>query len=168
MAIFSKNANRAALFGKQKLFKACCTPEVEECCYLTNPVPRPPKPSCQECGKSIEASFLVNNTPYVFYPILIDTSMLPAVIEVFFENANRECDANFGKITSETPTPNINIITSSPDTIKPGESELVATIQLNTVLGPGTYNPSLFYNLCNEPIVFVVEIIIEDIVPPIP
>lgn len=159
MAIFSKNANRAALFGKQKLFKACCTPEVEECCYLTNPVPRPPKPSCQECGGNITRNYIVNGRSYGdTTPIVIDTSMLPVTIEVYFTNNSKECDAIFGKITSETPTPNINIITSSPDTIKPGESELVATIQLNTVLGDGNYIPFLFYNLCGDNYALSIEI----------
>lgn len=163
MAIFSKNANRAALFGKQKLFKACCTPEVEECCYLTNPVPRPPAPPCQECGGSVIRDYIVNGISVGnITPIVIDTSMLPTIIEVFFENANRECDAIFGKITSETPTPNINIITSSPDNpIKPGESELVATIQLNTVLGDGNYIPFLFYNLCGDNYALSIDIQID-------
>jgi hypothetical protein len=167
MAIFSKNANRAALFGKQKLFKACCTPEVEECCYLTNPVPRPPAPPdppCQECGRNIKARYLVNNVEEDF-PIVIDVSELPAVIEVFFENGNPECDATFGKITSDSGNPNISIITYSPDKIGPLDEELIATIQLNTILGIGNYSPSLFFNLCNDPSVLNVDIKIEDSTP---
>jgi hypothetical protein len=165
MAIFSKNANRAALFGKQKLFKACCTPEVEECCYLTNPVPRPPTPPCQACNMDITYSYLVNNNPIVFLPITIDVTELPAVIEVFFGNNNRECDATIGKVTSDTPNPNINIITSSPDPLGPGENVLVATIQLNTVLGVGSYTPYINYPLCGESYALGVNIVIEDSTP---
>lgn len=167
MAIFSKNANRAALFGKQKLFKACCTPEVEECCYLTNPVPRPPAPPCQECGRDIKARYLVNNVEEDF-PIVIDVSELPAVIEVFFENGNLECDATFGKITSDSGNPNISITTYSPEIIGPLDEELVATIQLNTILGPGSYSPSLLFNICGVNTFLNVDINIEDSSPPVP
>lgn len=162
MAIFSKNANRAALFGKQKLFKACCTPEVEECCYSTDLVPVPKPPPCQECGRSVIRDYIVNGISVGnISPIVIDTSMLPTIIEVFFENGNLECDATFGKVTSDTPSPNINISTYSPDTIGPGAIELVATIQLNTALGEGTYTPYLNYSLCGDNYALGIDIQID-------
>lgn len=153
MAIFSKNANRAALFGKQKLFKACCTPEVEECCYLTNPVPRRPAPPCtgEECKKSFSFYYLVNNGNYgSTNPINIYTSELPAVIEVFIKNDLNYCSTKYGKLTSETPNPNINITTYNIGTLEPGDSKLAATLQLNTVLGEGMYYPTLSFTLCDE------------------
>jgi hypothetical protein len=152
MALFTKNKNRAALFGKQTLYDKCCTPEVEECCYLADPLPRPPAPPpCQECGFNLIRNYIVNGVPFGNVdPIIIDTTDLPAIIEVLFSNGNRECDATFGKITSDSGNPNISITTFSVDAISPGTSELAATIQLNTVLGEGTYTPFLFYSLCGD------------------
>jgi hypothetical protein len=150
MALFTKNKNRAALFGKQTLYDKCCTPEVEECCYSTDPLPRPPAPPpCQACF--IDRYYVVNGIN-VGNPItiVIDTSMLPTIIEVFFNNSNRSCDAIIGKITSDTPSPNISITTYGVDTISPGTAELAATIQLNTVLGPGTYTPYINYSICGD------------------
>jgi hypothetical protein len=161
MALFTKNKNRAALFGKQTLYDKCCTPEVEECCYLSDPLPRPPAP-CQECGFNLGRNYIVNGVAYGNVdPIIIDTSMLPAIIEVLFSNGNRECDATFGKFTSDSGNPNISITTSSPDIIGPGNVELVATIQLNTVLGEGTYTPFLFYPLCGDSLSFGINIQID-------
>ena len=148
MALFTKNKNRAALFGKQTLYDKCCTPEVEECCYSTDPLPRPPAP-CQACF--IDRYYVVNGIN-VGNPItiVIDTSMLPTIIEVFFNNSNRSCDAIIGKITSASGNPNIGITTYSVDTISPGTAELAATIELNTVLGEGTYTPYTNYSICGD------------------
>jgi hypothetical protein len=163
MALFTKNKNRAALFGKQTLYDKCCTPEVEECCYPTDPLPRPPAPPpCQECGFNLGRNYIVNGVSYGNVdPIIIDTTDLPAIIEVFFGNDNRECDATFGKFTSDTPSPNISITTYSPDTIAPGNVELVATIQLNTVLGPGTYTPYINYSICGDNYALGIDIQID-------
>ena len=150
MALFSKNANRAALFKKQTLYDKCCTPEVEECCYFANLLPRPPAPPpCQTCV--IDRYYIVNGIN-VGNPttIVIDTSMLPTIIEVFFNNSGRSCDAIIGRITSASGNPNISITTYSVDAISPGTAELAATIELNTVLGEGTYTPFLEYSLCGD------------------
>lgn len=150
MAIFTRNKNPKALLGNQKLFNICCDdPAPDPCCYSTE-APRPPT-LCQECGGSIVRNYVVNGIN-VGNPILIviDTSMLPAIIEVFFENTNRDCDATFGKITSDSPNLNINITTYSYGTIGPGMIELVATIQLNIGLVEGAYTPYLNYYLCGN------------------
>ena len=150
MALFTKNKNRAALFGKQTLYDICCTPEIEECCYPTDPLPRPPAPPpCLVCF--FNRYYVVNGVnvgnPFT---INIDTSMLPATIEVYFENISTDCDVIIGNITSDSYNPNISITTYSVDTISPGTAELAATIQLNTVIGAGTYTPSLFYSVCGD------------------
>ena len=167
MGLFSKNANRAALFGKQKFLKVCCTPEVEECCYLTNPVPlpkqtRPVIPPCQACDIDIIRNYIVNGVSVGNASlIVIDTSMLPVIIEVFFENGNLDCDATFGKITSDSPNPNISILTYDPNIIEPEENVLVATIQLNTIIGEGIYTPYLNYSLCGDNYALGIDIQID-------
>jgi hypothetical protein len=124
-------------------------------------LPRPPAP-CQECGFNLSRNYIVNGVAYGNVdPIIIDTSMLPAIIEVLFSNGNRECDATFGKFTADSGNPNISITTNSPDIIGPGNVELVATIQLNTVLGEGTYTPFLFYPLCGDSLSLGINIQID-------
>jgi hypothetical protein len=93
MAIFSKNANRAALFGKQKLFKACCTPEVEECCYSTDPTPRP---VCN-CEPLFSIDFDGDNYPLPYSTPLVITS-LPKSIDFIFENLD-SCPIEFTKLS---------------------------------------------------------------------
>jgi len=166
MALFTKNKNRAALFGKQTLYDKCCTPEVEECCYLTaEPLPRPPAPpKCEECGFNIGRNYIVNGRDFGNAdPITIDISMLPAIIEVFFINNNEECNATFGKITSDPGNPSISISTYSPDIIEPETNELVATIQISDTILPGSYTPYLNYSLCGDNLALGINIVINDI-----
>jgi hypothetical protein len=150
MAIFSKNANRAALFGKQKLYDKCCTSEVEECCYSTDPLPRPP---CQECGMNIDKYMIIDGVEYEFGTpgLSFDISLLPFTIEVYFENTNPLCNANFQeKITGDTSEPNVTINTQGLSVIAPNSTELIATVNVTNGVIAGTYSFDIYYKICDD------------------
>jgi len=162
MALFSHNKNRRALLGKQKLFGACCTPEVEECCYSTDQ-PRP-EPPCQECGLQMSRIIKVNGDIVGDPPtVTINTSALPATIEVSYANGNRDCSADYTqqKFTADSNSPNIIWVLEDEPIIAPGGIALFGTIVLNNTLGPGSYTASIYYKLCGDNLVYTLNILIS-------
>jgi hypothetical protein len=138
MAIFSKNANRGALFGKQKLFKACCTPEVEECCYSTDPAPRP---VCN-CEPLFTLEF--NGDSYelpLISPLVISST--PETIDFIFENID-SCPIELTKLSCSLSGPinyngfTINVV--SNNTVVPGNTSLtIFSIEVDNTALDGSY-----------------------------
>ena len=146
MAIFSKNANRAALFGKQKLFKACCTPEVEECCYSTDPVPLP-KPLCN-CEPLFTLEFDGDSYDLLSLASLV-VSSTPATLEFVFENVD-SCPIELSRLSCILSGPinyggfTINVV---PDTVVPGNTSLIIfSIEIDNTALDGSYDFNYQYN----------------------
>lgn len=146
MAIFSKNANRAALFGKQKLFKACCTPEIEECCYLTDPVPLP-RPLCN-CEPLFTLEFDGDSYELPLISALV-VSSTPATIEFVFENID-SCPIELSRLSCILSGVinydgfTINVIS---DTVVPGNTSLtIFSIEIDNTALDGSYEFDYQYN----------------------
>jgi len=138
MAIFSKNANRAALFGKQRLYDKCCTPEVEECCYSTNPLPRP---ICN-CEPLFTLEFDGDSYTLPLIAGLVITST-PQTIDFVFENID-SCSIELDKLSCILSGPinypgfTINIV--SEPVVVPGNSSLtIYSIEVDNTALDGSY-----------------------------
>jgi hypothetical protein len=138
MAIFSKNANRAALFGKQTLYDKCCTPEVEECCYFANLLPRP------ICNCEPLFTLELDGDSYtlpLIAPLVITST--PQTIDFIFENID-SCPIELDKLGCEIAGPinypgfTINIV--SDPVVVPGNSSLtIYSIEVGNLALDGSY-----------------------------
>lgn len=156
MAIFSKNANRAALFGKQKLFKACCTPEVEECCYSTDP----PALAC-DCN-NYETALNVNGViqPTTAFLTLSASSDLPANIQINITNTDT-CPIDITNISLIGSSPYIvALLPITPFVLAAGTSADVFGFQLSGLAGPGGYIIDYSYTICGFTTTLQLEIML--------
>lgn len=157
MAIFSKNANRAALFGKQKLFKACCTPEVEECCYSTDPTPRPVC-NCNNYETALNVNGVIQ--PTTAFLTLSASSDLPANIQINITNTDT-CPIDITNISLIGSSP--YIVASLPITpfvLAAGTSDDVFGFQLSELAGPGGYIIDYSYTICGFTTTLQLEIML--------
>jgi hypothetical protein len=138
MALFTKNKNRAALFGKQTLYDKCCTPEVEECCYSADPLPRP---ICN-CESLFTLDFDGDSYTLPLIAPLVITS-LPQTIDFVFENID-SCPIELDKLSCLLSGPinypgfTIDIV---PDpTVVPGNTTLtIFSIEVDNTALDGSY-----------------------------
>jgi hypothetical protein len=138
MALFSKNANRAALFKKQTLYDKCCTPEVEECCYFANLLPRP---ICN-CEPLFTLELGRNSYTLPLITPLVITST-PQTIYFIFENIDScpiELDKLGCQIASPIAVPGFTITIVSHPVVVPGNSSLtIYSIEIDNTVLDGSY-----------------------------
>ena len=144
MAIFSKNANRGALFGKQKLFKACCTPEVEECCYQSYT----PKPG-EGCNCNILFTQNVNGTitpVTINFLTLSQSADLPIEIGFYVENLD-SCPIIISNIGAESTSPFFTFsFALNPFTLAANDNAFVFGLELSELAGPGSYTFDYYFD----------------------
>jgi hypothetical protein len=158
MALFTKNKNRAALFGKQTLYEKCCTPEVEECCYSSDPLPRPicncePLFTLELDGDSFELPLIA--------PLVITST--PQIIDFVFENIDScpiELDKLSCSLSGPINYPGFTIEKVMEPTVVPGNSSLtIYSIEVDNTALDGSYEFNYGYRPdCGDQVSGIIQV----------